>query len=524
MGALSALAFAPDPFPAWFLPWLQIAGLAFLFYCLLGARHTKQAIYHSLFFGFGHFSTGLYWVFISLHRYGGLAEPLAGGAVALLGLGLAVYLVVFTLLARWLAPYPSDEQAAGLFYNAFVWASAWALVEWLRGTLFTGLPWLNSAYAHVDGFLAGWAPLVGVYGLNWLIGFLACSLALVVRAQGTPNDRSAAFAVLCAAALFIAGWGLQHRQWSQPIGDPLLVRLTQGNIPQSEKFDPQLMQQGLDTYMQLANLPPKTAGAEPELIVLPETVMVLFQDAYPGQVWLRWQSIAKAHQASLLMGAPIKSSSKDDTDQSLHYTNSALLVSGDTPLERLFDGQADGRYDKHHLVPFGEFIPAGFRWFVNALNIPLGDFDRGELGQTPFTINDQFVAPNICYEDVFGEEIIAAVRSTNNPAKSATILVNISNLGWFGDSFALGQHLQISRMRAIETARPMLRSTNTGMTAAIDPNGAIRAVLPAHSVGVLDVEVQGTSGITPYVQWGNWPVIVWSLLFLLAALARRMRK
>jgi apolipoprotein N-acyltransferase len=165
------------------------------------------------------------------------------------------------------------------------------------------------------------------------------------------------------------------------------------------------------------------------------------------------------------------------------------------------------------LVPFGEFIPPGFRWFVDAMNIPLGDFDRGQLGQAPLALAGQQIAPNICYEDVFGEEIIKAVMPGSGEP-GASLLVNVSNLAWFGNSWALQQHLQISRMRAIETARPMLRATNTGMTAAIDADGSVRAVLAPHQMGVLDVEVQGTQGLTPYVRWGNWPVLILSLAII----------
>src|SRR5690606_16156739 len=177
------------------------------------------------------------------------------------------------------------------------------------------------------------------------------------------------------------------------------------------------------------------------------------------------------------------------------------------------------RYDKVHLVPFGEFVPTGFRWFVDMMSIPLGDFDRGQVDQPPMEIAGQLVAPNICYEDVFGEEIIQTVRG-DVEAGGASMLVNISNLAWFGNSWALRQHLQISRMRSLETARPMLRSTNTGMTAAIAPNGVVRAQLDAHVKGVLDVEVQGRSGLTPYVRWSNQPVVVLCLLLLATAIWR----
>src|SRR5690606_29053809 len=237
--------------------------------------------------------------------------------------------------------------------------------------------------------------------------------------------------------------------------------------PQSEKFDPQRMQEGIASYMKLAALPPKEASGAPKLIVLPETVMPVFQDRIAPATWQQWLDIAQTRNAGILMGIPLH----DAAQAKESYTNSAIAFDAATPLAQLLSGHAGMRYDKHHLVPFGEFVPPGFRWFVDAMHIPLGDFDRGTMRQPTFPIAGQRIAPDICYEDVFGEEIILSVRHSEEFGPGASILVNMSNLGWFGNSWALRQHLQISRMRAIETARPMIRATNTGMTAAIDPDG-----------------------------------------------------
>ncbi|HWL29579.1 MAG TPA: apolipoprotein N-acyltransferase, partial [Burkholderiaceae bacterium] len=342
--------------------------------------------------------------------------------------------------------------------------------------------------------------------------------ALLACAKDTANDAKAAVSVGLAIVTGLVGILLGHVAWSEPQGKPLIVRLVQGDIPQTEKFDPRLMQNGIATYMKLAGLPPKEADGEPDLIVLPETVMPLFQDRYAPQVWQQWLDIARESDARIIMGIPLH----DRHNSTDRYTNSAIGFDATTPLNTLLSASTSLRYDKHHLVPFGEFVPPGFRWFVDAMHIPLGDFDRGALPQPSFPIGDQLIAPNICYEDVFGEEILQAVRS-NGSGPGATILVNLSNLAWFGDSWALRQHLQISRMRSLETARPMIRATNTGMTAAIDPNGAVRAVLDPQRKGVLDVEVQGTTGLTPYVRWGNAPILAWAGLLLLLGLWSRNR-
>ncbi len=513
LGAVHALSFAPGPLPHWILPFVQLFSLAALAYYVFRAGTVRQAALGGFLFGVSNFALGLYWLYISMHDYGGMAAPLAGAAMLLLAAGLALFTTLATGLTRWLAAghLRNFSNYRWQLLAAAIWASCWTLSEWMRGTLFTGFPWLNIGYAHVEGVLANWAPLLGVYGLAWLAAFASGAIALLACAKDTDNDAKAAVGVGLAIVSGLIGIALGHIAWSQPQGAPMIVRLVQGNVPQSEKFDPQLIQRGVAAYMQLAALPPKEEDGSPDLIILPETVVPMFQDTIPPQIWQQWLDIAQARNAHILMGIPLheRMNGKD------RYTNSAIAFDAATPLAALRAGQPGMRYDKHHLVPFGEFVPPGFRWFVDAMRIPLGDFNRGAPRQDLFQIGDQILAPDICYEDVFGEEIIQSVRHSQAHGPGASVLVNISNLGWFGDSWALRQHLQISRMRALETARPMIRATNTGMTAAIDPNGAVRAALEPMSKGVLDVEIQGMQGLTPYVRWGNIPVLAWSVLLLL---------
>lgn len=521
LGAAHALSFAPGPLPHWILPFVQIFTLAVLAFFVFKANTTVQAALGGFLFGLSHFAVGLYWLYISMHEYGGMAAPLATAAVLLLAAVLALYITLASALTRLLAGYQAHTLASyqRQVLLAAVWASSWTLFEWLRGTMFTGLPWLNIGYAHVEGMLASWAPILGVYGLAWLAAFAAGAIALLACSKDTANDAKAAVGVGLAIVSGLIGIALSHISWSEPQGEPLMVRLVQGNVPQSEKFDPQLLQSGLNTYLELAALPPREPNGAPGLIVLPETVIPLFQNRIAPQVWQRWLTVAHERNAQILMGIPLHDR-HDNTDR---YTNSAIAFDANTPLQSLISGAIDLRYDKHHLVPFGEFAPTGFRWFVDSMQIPLGDFNRGPVRQPLFPIKGQIIAPNICYEDVFGEEIIQSVRNSDAAGPGANILVNLSNLGWFGDSWALRQHLQISRMRSLETARPMLRATNTGMTAAIDPNGYVRAALEPMSKGVLDVEVQGMTGLTPYVRWGNLPVLIASVLLLLLGFSFRKK-
>ena len=231
-------------------------------------------------------------------------------------------------------------------------------------------------------------------------------------------------------------------------------------------------------------------------VATPETALPLLYSQLPSDLIPSLQSFAQQSHSQLLIGVPL-------SDDPTHYANSVIGIGG-----------ATYRYDKHHLVPFGEFIPPGFRWFIDLMHIPLGDFTRGAAQQQPIAVKDQWVLPNICYEDLFGEEIAAQLSGA---AAQTTVLLNVSNIAWFGDAFALPQHLQISQMRALETGRPMLRATNTGMTAVIDPKGRVQHYLAPLTTGVLTASVQGYRGNTPYIVFGNWLTLALGALMLLSA-------
>jgi apolipoprotein N-acyltransferase len=248
----------------------------------------------------------------------------------------------------------------------------------------------------------------------------------------------------------------------------------------------------LDTYQQMIT------DAPADLIATPETAIPVFPLQLPPGYLDRLQHFATTRGSTLAVGMPLL----DGPDK---YANSLVAIS---PSPHPY------RYDKAHLVPFGEFIPPGFRWFTDMLNIPLNDATRGGMLQAPFAVKDQLVLPNICYEDVFGEEIAYQLRNAPRPA---TMLLNVSNLAWYGQSTAIPQHLQISRMRSLETGRPMLRATNDGATAVIDPRGRIVQVLPFYKEGVLAAKVQGTTGSTPYIRFGNLLFLTVGVLMLAGA-------
>ena len=512
-GGLQALCFAPGPLPDWILPFAQIAALSVLAALTFRASSLRQAAGLGWLFGLAQFSIGVYWLTISMHVYGGLPLPLASAALLLFAAVMAIYPAMACAATAWLCSHhPTSQQTRRHMLHAIAWASAWTLSEWLRGTLFTGFSWLNIGYAHTEGMFAAWAPLSGVYGLAWLAAFAAAAVALIVRTRNTGNDRSAAVVVGLALLTGILGLIWAEVRWAQPSGQPLMMRLVQPATPQAEKFEPTQFLSTQHRTQQLAALAPKSERDRPAVVILPETVLPIFQDQVPSAVWQQWQHVANTLDAALVLGAPLHRGQPPPE----RYTNGALALqpasAGPSPT---------WHYDKRHLVPFGEFIPPGFHWFVRALNIPLGDFDRGAAHQPTLQVADQQLAINICYEDAFGEEIAATV-APHGTDPGPSILVNLSNLAWFGDSWALRQHLWIARMRALETARPVVRATNTGATAVIDAQGQVLGLLEPNRPGILDAEVQGTTGITPYVRWGNTPILLWTLAGLL--LAARMRR
>jgi apolipoprotein N-acyltransferase len=477
-GAASVLSFAP--FGWW--P-VQVITLALLFYQAGVDTSVKRAAWLGWAFGWGWSVAGMYWLWIAMHDFGGMPGVLAAVAVMLLGAYMGIYGAFATGVSAWL------RRRWALPVNSFlllVLPFMWALSEWLRGTVFTGFPWVSSGYAHNATLLAGYAPLIGVYGIGAMVALAAAALVILA----TQRQRLLGAGLL--AGVFALGFGLQQIEWTREHGKPLSVRLLQGNVAQDQKFDKDFIGSALKLYHDMLTAAPA------DLIATPETAIVLFPQQLPPDYLTSLAEFSHRSGSTLMYGIPF-------VDGPGLYTNS---VGGVAP-----DGRSY-RYDKHHLVPFGEFIPLGFRWFTDLMRIPLGDQTRGAAVQAPFAVKDQLVLPNICYEDAFGEEIAGQLRGADKPA---TILLNVSNLAWYGQSIAIPQHLQISQMRSIETGRPMLRSTNNGATAIIDHRGRVVEELPFYTRGTLAGSVQGMAGMTPFTMIGNWGLMLLGALGLLAA-------
>ncbi|MFO1338811.1 MAG: apolipoprotein N-acyltransferase [Burkholderiaceae bacterium] len=475
-GALHTAAFAPLE---WW--WLQIAAVAVL---AAGVRTATpgQAAWRGWAFSLGWLASGLWWLYISMHDYGAMAAPLAAGAVALLAAALSLYLAAaMAWFARW--------RRGVAWRDGLGFAACWLLAELARAQWFTGFPWLASGYAHSSGPLAALAPWVGVYGMGAVAALAAAALAqwlarLARRSAPAASPALAGLAVLLPAAALLA-----PSEFTQPAGS-LRVSLLQPNVPQDLKFDPDRI------VANMAALREQLVAARGDLVVTPESVLPIPKDQLDAAYWQQLVAPFAAPAAGRPRAALIGTFLGNERDG---YVNSLVGVSA------AGDGYA---YGKRHLLPFGEFVPTGFRWFVELLQIPLGDQASGR-NEAPFVAAGQRLRPLICYEDLFGEDFAASMTGPD----AATVLVNASNLAWFGHRMVQDQHLQFSRLRALEFQRPLVRATNTGSTAAVDHHGAVVARLPPDTLGTLDAEVEGRRGATPYARWlaafGLWPL--WAL-------------
>lgn len=476
-GALITLSLAP--FDIW--P-LGIAALIAL-HLLLDRLAPRQAAMRGWWFGAGLFVSGGSWLYVSIHDFGGAPLPLAtllsGGFCLLLALmhGMLGY-----GYARWLRDRP-----AGRWLGFAAW---WVVWEWVRYWLLTGFPWLYVGYAHIATPLGGWAPLGGIYTIGFAVAISAAALALLLL------RRPARAALACAAALWIGGALLQQVAWTRPLGAPLSVALVQANIPQSVKWDPESFRSTLDIYRDLS----APLWQRHDIVFWPEAAIPAFydraQDYFDSQA-----ALAAQHGHTLIAGVP----SRDEAPPGPKAIyNSAIAL-----------GNGSGIYHKQHLVPFGEYVPLEdyLRGLIQFFDLPMSDFQGGDLGQPPLRAGATTFAPYICYEVVYGDLVRHA---------RGDVLLTLSNDAWFGHSIGPLQHLQMAQMRAVELGRYMVRATGNGVTALIDERGRVTARIPQFERGVLTGTIQPFEGLTPYARSGSWPILVFCLLATAAcALVRR---
>ena len=478
-GALLPLAFSPfDIFP------LAIFAPALLF-LLWRDISSARAARRGFLFGIGLFGVGVSWVYVSMHNFGNMPAPLAGFAVLLFVAGLSIY----PALLGWLQ---ARFFNAGLTrHRLFVLPALWVLFEWLRGWFLTGFPWLHLGYSQVASPLAGYAPWLGVYGVSLAV---ALSAGIVAQSVHEPDKALRRYLPLLLL-LWAGGWFAGKMEWVQPVNGPVRVSLIQGNVPLEIKWQPKARQSIMERYMVMSSQAPKS-----DLIVWPEAALPVYLDEIEGSYLENLRRLSQAGKVDFMFGVV-------DRDQNTRaYYNSVVSVS-----------PQPGIYRKRHLVPFGEYPPLKplFSWLMRHLQIPMSDFSAGPKNQAPLFAGGQKIGVSICYEDAFGEEVIDALPQ-------ATLLVNVSEDAWFGNSFAPYQRIQMARMRALETGRPLLRAANTGPSVVVDHHGTVLARSPAFQADVLSATVQPMQGATPYVRFGNVPVIL--LLVGLTILIRKGRK
>ena len=482
-GGLTPLFLAP--FDIWPLALLSLA----LFYLGLRDLAPRQALGRGWCYGFGLFGAGTSWIYVSIHTYGGASVTLAG----LLMLGFIAAIALFFALPAWVWARWLRRRDAPVA-DALAFAALWLGQEAFRGWFLTGFPWLYSGYSQLHGPLAGLAPLGGMWSISFALALSAALLCNLYRLRQHTPALSAALALLVAP--WALGLALGGHAWTTPAGEPLKVAAIQGNIEQSMKWDPQALDHQLKLYRD------KTFTSKPaDLIVWPETAVPVLLDTAQGYLGVMGQFAADRHSA-LITGVPIR---QIDEGQKRFYNGITVV------------GEGEGVYRKQKLVPFGEYVPLQdlLRGLIAFFDLPMSDFARGPADQPLLQAKGYQIAPFICYEVVYPE---FAARM----AARSDLLLTISNDTWFGTSIGPLQHLQMAQMRALEAGRWMIRATNNGVTALIDPFGQITTQVPQFEEAVMYGDVTPMQGLTPYLRWRSWPMIgVCALLMGWAVWARR---
>ena len=470
-GALLPLAFSPYDYPV-----IAILSLSYFFYIVINST-VRNSGFVGYAFGFGMFGAGVNWLHISINLFGGV--NLAGAFI--ITFALVAFLSLYPALVAYI--YQRLFGNNGITPLIVVLPALWMLSEWFRSSFFTGFPWLNIGYSQIDTPISSLAPLLGLYGVSWFTALTSVMLVVLFLASKKTS-------IVIISLLFIAWFALSSLSgisWTTEKGNKLSVAMIQGAIPQEIKWHPEQRQKTLDLYLSLSQ-----KYQNSKLIIWPETAIPVLH--HQAQEFIQQMATtARNAEHDYLIGVPFK-----DLDSGKFY-NGIIVI-----------GSTSDTYYKQHLVPFGEYLPFDkwLRPILNLMNIPMSDFSAGPIRKPVVRAANEIIGVSICYEDVFGEEVIKALPE-------ATILVNISNDAWFGDSIAPHQHLQMARMRALETGRYMLRSTNTGVSAIINEKGIITASSPQFIPHVTSDKVKTFDGATPYTKFGNWLVIITAFLLVI---------
>jgi apolipoprotein N-acyltransferase len=480
-GACLNLAFAP-------FGWWPIAVLApAALFALIRGLPPRRAFSAGAAFGAGLFAFGTYWLYTCLHVFGLVPVWLTLVLQAALIGAMSLYFALMCYLANrfWLK--------GGATRAWLVLPVLWVLGEWLRGWILSGFPWLSLGYAMIDSPLKGWAPLLGVYGVSWAAAVIAAALGVLVMPAVAAPSRLAALGGIAVLVLIPALLG--DYAWTRAAGPPIAVAAVQGAVSQDQKWQAKNLDETMERYSKLTT---QAWGAR--LIVWPEASLPVLAYEIPDYLE-RLRAEARAHAADLAIGLV------NFQPETKRYFNGLLVLSD----------AGGGWYYKRHLVPFGEYFPVPnfVRSWMRLMSLPYDDITPGSEHQPTLSAAGQKLGLTICYEDAFGSRQLPVLRE-------ATLLINVTNNAWYGDSTAPHQHLQIARMRALEAGRFLVRAANDGITAVLGPHGEIVARLPQFREAVLRADVQPLAGLTPYARFGNYPVVLGAgLLLALAGWRRR---
>ncbi|MDX1454540.1 MAG: apolipoprotein N-acyltransferase [Gammaproteobacteria bacterium] len=479
LGGLLVLAFAPFHL----FPLAVILPLALLW--LIDGQSPRVAAWRGFAFGFGLFGIGMHWLYISLHVYGKAPVILAVFLMICLVALMAAYYAGFAwLLNRY---WPAAPGPAGVNWRRYLLAAPalWVLLEYMRGWFLSGFPWFSLGYSQLDTWLAGFAPVGGVFMVSLFVMMLGGALLLCISSG--LKFRAAAAAIMMA--ILSASYWLQAVQWTHPTGNAIKVALVQGNIPQDKKWLPEYRQRTIDTYLDLT----RDVLHDADLVIWPEAAIPLLYSQLDDTLFMHIEDEMLAPEQRLVTGVLVH-----DRERGVYY-NSAVVIGG---AERRF-------YHKRHLVPFGEYfpVPDSVREWLRLMNLPYSDFEAGEGDNRLELWPGVSAAMLICYEAVFGSEAMDAMPE-------AGFVINISNDGWFGESIGPKQHFQITRMRAKEAARPLVRVTNTGISGLLAFDGGKLLSMPVSETAAAMASIEPRTGGSPYGSHGN--LVVWATCLLLA--------